>query len=350
MGTVVPISTRAKQMIAQRETHDAQVSTRWQRDYVDERLALLQPALKVRAAGATIAEAVRVAAGATGKSAATLRRWLTAFDRGGERGLAPGLKGRQRRAQPWDGRAIELLQLPSHMNCGEIAANLRVEGFPTVSPAQVRRFRRTLPSNLDETSARKIGQHHYRLNETPYVIRDWGGVPVGYLYELDGHTCDFYCEHPYTRGYFRPELTFLIDVRSRYIVDFWIGGFENSTDLRWLLSRAFCEQDHVCYELHVDPGAAKAKAICDRVTGFGAKLGMDVHFAIPGNARGKGLIEGEYKHFEGRFGKMMPTYLHHRTDDVMRLFADKWKKGKVPRITVNQLYQQIYERYVESAQ
>lgn len=284
--------------------------------------------------------------GDAGVSVATLRRWRKALEAGGLAALAPHYQGRQRSEQPWDARALQYVQLPGRLNSGEIAANLRADGFGDVSPAQVRRWRKTLPSNLDETSKKKLGTHHYRLNETPYVIRDWGHVPVGYLYEMDGHTCDFYIEHPTTGSYFRPELTFLLDVRSQYIVDFWLGGFENSMDLRWLVSRAFVTQDHVCHELHIDPGAGRAHSMADPIVGFCAKLGVDLHFALPGNARGKGLNEGEYKHFEGRFGKVMPTYLHNRTDDEMRLFASKWKKGLVPRITVQQLYDLVLERYV----
>ncbi|HET7300089.1 MAG TPA: Mu transposase C-terminal domain-containing protein [Oleiagrimonas sp.] len=303
----------------------------WAREEVGRRLALLQRAERGLDAGV---------------SAATLSRWRKAYREGGAVALAPAYKGRQRKPQPWDARALEYIQLPSRMNSGAIAYNLRQDGFADVTPAQVRRFRKTLPSHLDETSKQKLGKHYHRQNETPYVIRDWGHVPVGYLYEMDGHTCDFYCEHPTTGKHFRPELTLLWDVRSQYIVDFWLGGFENSMDLRWLLSRAFLAHDHVCHELHIDPGAGKARTMTDPVTGFGAKLAFAVHFALPGNARGKGLTEGGFNIFEQRFGKTMPTYLHNRTDDAMRLFTDKWNKGRVPHMTIRQLHDLILERFI----
>lgn len=327
MAEIVPL----RAALAERSADPLLTLPAWARDEAERRQALINAAKEGRA---------------TGVSPATLRRWQAALNRGGLAALAPRYQGRQRKPQAWDARAIELINSPNRLDCGAIAAIIRREMGVDVTPAQVRRLRKTLPSNLDETSPRKLGRHHYRLNETPYVIRDWGHVPVGYLYEMDGHTCDFYVEHPATGGYFRPELTFLLDVRSQYIVDFWLGGYENSTDLRWLLSRAFLAHDHVCHELHVDPGAAKARTMADPVVGFAAKLGVEIHFAIPGNARGKGLVEGEYAVFERWVGKAMATYLHDRTDDAMRLFAAKWRRGLVPRMTVRQLYDEI-ARYVE---
>ncbi len=347
-GDVVPISFAAEQQLARVRQTALATLPQWQRDVIAERFGIIVALIRGE-------HSLEATAQLSGKSVSTIRRWRDQFLAGEYAGLATKRTGKKRRVQRWDARALELFQLPSRMNAGEVASRLRVEGYTQVgqrgevpiTPAHVRAFRKTLPSNFDETSPRKLGLHHYHLNETPYVIREWGHVPVGYLYEMDGHTCDFYIEHPDKRGgYIRPELTFLIDVRSQYIVDFWICTFENAMDLRWLLSRAFAEQDHVCHELHIDPGAGRAKTMCDRVVGYGAKLGFDVHFALPGNARGKGLIEGEYKHFEGRFGKLMPTYLHNRTDDAMRLFKSKWDAGKFPKMSVKELCDRIFSEYV----
>lgn len=345
MSGVVPI--KRKQLPAVPAPETAAAMPAWKSDGLDQRLAVFRPLLRALEDGASDAAAVEIWMSITGKGRATGYRWMAKWRSGGIAALAPEYKGRPRTVRKWDVRAQHLLTLPSRPNCGDVAARLRAEGFGEVTAEQVRALWKSLPSNLAETSKKRLGEHHYRLNETPYVIRDWSHVPVGYLYELDGHTCDFYVEHPITGGYFRPELTVIIDVRSRYIVDFWVGGFENSTDLRWALSRAFLQWDHVCHEIHVDPGAFRAKSMVDPFSGWCTKLDVDVHFALPGNARGKGLIEGEYHIFEGRFGKFMPTYLHNRTDDEMRLFADKWKKRLVPRYTVGQLCQLIQRDYVD---
>jgi putative transposase len=339
MSAVVPISRVAEQELESHREQQKNTLPRWQQDVIDTRLGIIMAVVR----GERTPEEVAAQAGISPK---TVKRYLRAFELHGEAGLATQRPGKQRKVQPWDARATEYLQLPSRMNCGEIAANLRVDGFGYVTAAQVRRLRKTLPANFDEASPRKLGAHYYKQNHTPYVIRDWGHVPVGYLYEMDGHTCDFYCVHPKNGGYFRPELTILVDVRSQYIVDFWLGGFENSMDLRWLISRAFYEHDHVCHELHVDPGAIRAKTMTSPTAGYAAKHGFDVHFSLPGNARGKGLIEGEWKIFEGRFGKPMPTYLHNRTDSAMRNFKTKWDKGQVERMSITQLYDLMFERYI----
>lgn len=73
--------------------------------------------------------------GDAGVSAATLRRWRKALEAGGLAALAPAYKGRQRSEQAWDARALQYVQQPGRLNSGEIAANLRADGFGDVTPA-----------------------------------------------------------------------------------------------------------------------------------------------------------------------------------------------------------------------
>lgn len=106
---------------------DALALPAWARDETDRRMALLARAK--RGLPVTV-------------SAQTLRRWERAMNAGGIAALAPAYKGRQRQPQPWDARALEYIQLPSRMNSGAIAFNLRRDGFADVTPAQVRQIGR----------------------------------------------------------------------------------------------------------------------------------------------------------------------------------------------------------------
>lgn len=274
-------------------------------------------------------------------TAVSLKRWALQYKRGGFAKLVDQNKGQKAATQPWHARARYFFELPTHPGNGDIASRLRQEGycrdlnFRTFTQ-QIARLRERTPSNQADASPEKLGWHYHWQNKTKYARRDWKGVPVGYRYEVDGHTCDFYIEHPSNGGYFQPELTVWMDVRSRFVVGFWIGMDENAAELRYSLSSVIGQHDHVPCEIHLDHGAGRAETFTDAVSGYCAKLGIDPEFAGARNARSK-IIEGEFHRFKDRFSRFMPTFLHDRTDDFFRGFADKWAKNLVPRITLWQL-------------
>lgn len=313
----------------------------WKSDHLDRRIGKLMPALEALREGATQAAAIRrLIAG--GLSDATARRRVkmlrACIDSGDFSSLAPQWK-RPRAEQPWHALAKELGQLPGKPNNGEIAFKLRGLGYD-VTQGQVRAYRKSLPSHEAETSPKRLGGNYHKLNHTPHVIRDFSQVPVGYQYESDGHTCDFYAEHPNTGGHFQPELTFWYDVRAQFIVDFWISGFENSFDIRMSLSRALLRWDNVPREIRVDNGAYRAKVLVDEAAGYCVKMSINPHFAIARNARSK-CVEGEWGLFRGRCSKFQPDFLHGRTDDYFKSYARKWANNEVPKLSLRQCYDLI---------
>ncbi len=341
MGNVVALDTR---LPVRAEPAPAALPP-WKTKALHGRLGNLVPALDALREGASDAAVIKVLV-SNGLTPATARRRVKALrgcmESGDFTALAPNWK-RPRSEQAWHLDAMKLGELPSKPNNGEIAFRLRGMGFD-VTVDQVRAYRKSLPSHRAETSQKALGANFYKLNHKPYVIRDFSQVPVGYQYESDGHCCDFYVEHPETGSPFQPELTAWMDVRSQFIVDFWISGFENSFDLRMSLSRALLRWDHVPKEIRVDHGAYKAKVLVDETVGYATRMGIKPHFAIARNARSK-MIEGEWKLFSGRFSKFQPTFLHNRTDDMFRAFRAKWDRGQIERLTVKQCYDKIAEYF-----
>lgn len=316
----------------------AQALKPWQDLKLASLLAQIAPALDAWRSGQGKA-VVRSLLGACAEiSADTAANWHRLLEAHGPSGLTEKYVGRIPRDEPWHPRARYFFELPTKPNNGAIANKLRQEGYgrhlkPSTFTKQVERLRERTPANQADASVKRNGWHHTWQNKTKHARRDWKGVPVGYRYEVDGHTCDFYIEHPSNGGYFQPELTLWMDVRSRKIVGFWLGENENSADLRYSLSSVIGQHGHVPDEIHLDHGAGKAETFTNDVSGYCAKLAIHPEFAKARNARSK-IIEGEFGRFKARFSAFEPTFICERTDDFFRDFARKWKDNKVPRTTL----------------
>lgn len=315
-----------------------------------ERQAMIAPAVLAVKSGASVRSAAAALhwelslTGIEPPSQKTLGRWITAAT--AARSLAPKHKGRIRKAQAWDARALYLYQQPTAPNAGTIAIWLQQEGHD-VQAHQVRRLLKSVPSNKAETSPKRLGRHYYNQNIKPHVVRDTSVIPVGHIYEGDGHCCDVYVADAAGAPY-RPEITVWIDVRSHYVVGWWLSETEGGLTTLFSLSDALVSQNHVCAFVHTDPGSGfKARLITDETVGFLKRFSIDPIFALPGNARGKGLIEGWFRWFEERLGKLFPTFCGHcRTDDALSRLRQRIRRGEMELPSLKQ-YADAIREYVE---
>ncbi len=265
-------------------------------------------------------------------SAATLRRWHAAWKAGSAGALMSRRRGRQRKAYGWEARAVDLYGLRSRPAAATVAYWLRGEGYPTATNSRVLRFLRALPETVaGENSPHRAGRNYYRQNIGPYVRRDPSVLDVGLIYEGDGHTCDVYVRHPATGQPWRPELTIWIDVRSNYVAGFWFSMAESAVSTLFGLSRALLAHDHVPAAVHADPGSGFInRLLLDESLGWLSRLHIDVLTALPGNPKGKGLVEGWFRWFEERVGKRYSSFCGHcRTDDQMRRLKQSIRDGQV---------------------
>lgn len=272
---------------------------------------------------------------------ATLHRWWSAVESAPSSAekllaLVDERKGRQRQVEGWELRATELFNRPTKPYMSTVAIWLQQEGWD-VNPAAVRRYLKNLPAELGEYGVKRMGRHYYNQNLRPHVIRDATTLPVGLVYQGDGHRCDVYVQHPNSGHHYRPELTVWIDVASQYIAGWWLAEDESAITTLYSLTTAFAGHDHVPGMIHVDPGSGfKNKLIDDEVTGFLQRFGITSMHALPGNAKGKGLVEGLFRWFEEREGKKFATFCGHcRTDDDLNRLEYKIRKGliNVPSFT-----------------
>lgn len=307
----------------------------WKRLAAADRLAMVRPALDKIEQGLSVNAAVDWLIAQFGRamlpSKATLKRYIEKAKTGDVAELAPGWVGRQRKEYGWELRAQRLYASPQKRMRSTVALMLRKEGWSDATDSRVARYLRTLPSNATETAPGRVGQHFYKQNIKPHVVRDASVLPVGLVYQGDGHTCDFYVAHPATGKPFRPELTPWLDVRSQYPVSWWLSESESAHTTLFSLSAALVDHDHVPAFAHTDPGSGfTARMIDHKVSGWLARFDIEAITALPGNARGKGLMEGWFHWFEERCGKQFETYCGHcRTDDALRRLEHNIARGKI---------------------
>jgi putative transposase len=319
----------------------------WRREKALERLSVLRPALDKMAKGVSAKAAaqylIATSADGTMPSMATLERWLSKASKGDLSELAPGDRGRVRKAGGWEARAQKLYAEPTQRGYATVAYLLQKDGYADATEARVTTYLKSLPADLTDANPKRVGKHFFDQNIRAHHRRDPDAADVGEIYVGDGHRCDVYVQHPATGKPFRPELTVWMDWRSRKIVGWWLSDDEGAASTLFALSHAIRRLDHVPAWVHHDPGSGyKNKMLSDPRTGFYARLDIRERTTIPGNARGKGDIEQWNGSFEERFGKNWETYCGHcRTDDLLSRLATKIKRGHLKLPTLEQYAEQL---------
>lgn len=282
-------------------------------------------------------------------SAATLETWTRKYQEAGLIALAEQRKGRQRQDYGWETRAVAMYQQPTRPAYSTVAHWLRQEGYESALDHRVRRYLQSLPASLTDTSPARVGRNYHAQNIRPHHRRDLRQINVGEIWQADGHRCDVYVQHPVTGKHYRPELTVWIDIRSNYIAGWWLSDDESAVTTLYSLSAAIRSHDHVPTWVHVDPGSGfKNKVMSDRALGFYARLGATVRTTIPGNAKGKGLVEGWFRWFEERLGKRFESFCGHcRTDDALARLATKIRRGEIAIPTLRQ-YADAVSAYIDT--
>ena len=277
-------------------------------------------------------------------SLGTLYNWWRDYQQGGTEALLEGRGGSDPDEHEWHALALELWDQPTKPNAGDVVVWLRQRGI-AVERHQVRRL---IERKGDKYSKNRVGDHYWRQNIGPYVIRDKSCIPVGHTFMGDGHTCDVYVAHPRNGKSWRPELTVWIDWRSNYVVGWYISNVESAITTMACLSATIDFQKHVPAMIYVDPGSGfKNKIVTEeKHTSFCARMSITPSFALPGNAKAKGLVEGWFKHFESRCGKKFETHTSTlRTDSKLRNLKTKIKKGEIVLPTLEE-YKEAIAEYV----
>lgn len=261
-------------------------------------------------------------------SVPTIKRWLSSYIKDGKNALLPKHTGRVRQAYGWEERAVALYNMPGKPGFADVTSKLIQEGFKEVTESRVKRYLKALPATLGKFSPARIGHHLHKLTRQKFQRRSLDEVLVGEIYAGDGHTADCYVAHPNTGKPFRPELTVFIDIKSSYIVGWWMSESESTVSTMFALSHAMRSFDHVPAWVYVDRGPGyRARLLSDESTGFYARMDIGVIGALPGNPHGKGWIERFFRTVRDKHDKFFADGQVYCGDDMApevnrRLSAD----------------------------
>jgi len=336
MGAIQPIRRAVYPLVPQNaDSFDALTDV--QRQQAQRLEAALMPGiLKVRGGELSIRKTAEWLAKTRKQelqvSAVSVARYLSDYLSRGVVALAPQYKGRVRQDGGWEAIALHYRRLPSHPSYATIAEKLRDDhGYADATPGRVQHYLQSLPEHECDFHPDRVGPHYRRQNLTPHKIRDRSVVPVGMLYQGDGHALHYYVRHPNSGHHITAELTPWMDIGSRFIAGWWLGFSESAVQSLYSLSAALVQHDHVMALLHVDPGSGfKNKMMCEAVAGFAPRIGAEYMTALPGNARGKGDIEGWFRWFEEKHGKFQPSYKGKEIpQEFLRRLEKRIEKGEM---------------------
>ncbi len=267
----------------------------------------------------------------------TVLRWYGAwrdadYDRNA---LVDQHHGRRPDWHGWEKLALALWLQPGSPTCGDVSFWLMAHyGHKSAKKGRVYKFICRLPAKLGPNSPYRIGRHNWQQNHTPYKERDISKMPAGYEYEGDGHTLDFYIAHPNTGNPVRYELTVFLDTRSQRVVAWNLWTAESAMNTLFTLARSIKALNHVPARLHVDPGPGFENK---QVKYYLIKNNIDVVVARTANARGKGLVEGWFRIFEARCGRLFASYCGHgRVDDQLNRLRMRVDRGEIKLPTLDE--------------
>ncbi|MCW2480519.1 Mu transposase C-terminal domain-containing protein [Candidatus Symbiopectobacterium sp. NZEC135] len=141
-----------------------------------------------------------------------------------------------------------------------------------------------------------------------YVKRDWSVMPVNGVWIGDGHSMKMKVAHPDHGRPFTPELTLVIDGRTRYVVGWSLALAENTLAVADALRHGI-EHHGVPLLYYSDNGAGETGKLLDAdITGILPRLGIEHPTGIPGNPQARGIIERLNKEIPARIARKFATY------------------------------------------
>jgi len=234
----------------------------------------------------------------TSLSRATIYRWIKIKREQNNNGLAPAIPCEKDFSVPvWATPLLELYRSPSKPNLTAVLADLPkhielANGYPSYD--QAKRFLDKI-SEVDKNKGRMGPQSLKALKA--YTTRTTDNLWPGAVYTADGHTFKASVEHPIHGQPFRPEITTVLDVYTRYAVGWSIGLAENSIGVLEALSHAMIKKDDgrksaVPAIWYTDNGRGFRNDMLEGPgVGFYDRWGITLKNALPYNSQARGLIE-----------------------------------------------------------
>lgn len=287
-------------------------------------------------AGLAAAELQRLArhandrGGDAGRNAAvslrSLLTWFSQREAGGVAALAPRQSREPEEVPSWLDAFLVHYRKPSKPRITE-ALDQFAKTNPPLLPSvdQVRRALDKL-GHLERAAGRE-GKLAMRARMA-YTARDVSDLLVTSVYVGDGKTFDAEIAHPIHGSPFRPELTSIIDARTRRCVG-WSAALDESTHAVVDALRRACGDNGIPAIFYTDRGPGyRNQAMDSPITGFLGRAGITAMRALAYGSQAKGNIE-RFNHVWSRLSRDLPTYLGKEMDKEARQLVHKTTRREI---------------------
>lgn len=153
----------------------------------------------------------------------------------------------------------------------------------------------------------------------PYQKRDWSQLPVNGCWVSDGKSLNMKVAHPIHGRPFTPELTLVIDARSRFVVGWSLSYSENALGVAEAYAHGIRHYGKPLIVYSDNGGGQTNNMLDDELLGIFSRLGIDSgdgeHITgIPGHPQARGIIERLNGVIPLRIAQSFATYNGKRAD------------------------------------
>ncbi|EGM5674265.1 transposase [Salmonella enterica] len=175
----------------------------------------------------------------------------------------------------------------------------------------IRRVMKKLPEVVKQKG--RITGSEYRQLEG-FTRRDWSKMPVNYVWIGDGHGMKMKCAHPIHGRPFSPEVTFVIDGGTRFVVGWSLDLAENVFAVAGAIQHGIRNHGKP-FIYYSDNGSGETADVLDKeVVGILPRLGINHPTGIAGNPQGRGIIERLNRTLPVRIARKYRTYFGKGAD------------------------------------
>ncbi len=175
----------------------------------------------------------------------------------------------------------------------------------------VRYAMKKLPEVVKQ-KGRVTGSEYRQLER--FTRRDWTAMPVNYVWIGDGHGMKLKCAHPIHGRPFSPEVTFMIDGGTRFVVGWSLDLAENVFAVAGAIQHGIRNHGKP-FLYYSDNGSGETADILDKeVVGILPRLGIKHPTGIAGNPQGRGIIERLNRTLPMRIARRYRTYFGKGAD------------------------------------
>ncbi|EEJ1462042.1 DDE-type integrase/transposase/recombinase [Salmonella enterica subsp. enterica] len=175
----------------------------------------------------------------------------------------------------------------------------------------IRRVMKKLPEVVKQKG--RITGSEYRQLEG-FTRRDWSKMPVNYVWIGDGHGMKLKCAHPIHGRPFSPEVTFVIDGGTRFVVGWSLDLAENVFAVAGAIQHGIRNHGKP-FIYYSDNGSGETADVLDKeVVGILPRLGINHPTGIAGNPQGRGIIERLNRTLPVRIARKYRTYFGKGAD------------------------------------